>query len=385
MSEIFYCKNCGGIMEFDAATQSLKCPHCGEEQKIDANRSAVREHKLTAEARQMVRVQDKKSTTMQCPSCGAMVEVEPNSTAKDCPYCGTAFVLAEKQTDVIVPDGVVPFQIDKKKVGEVFHKWIKGRFFAPNELKHLYQQDKLQGIYIPYWTFDAKADAVYHAEGGRNRIVEYRDSKGERHTRTEVTWHPTSGNVSNFFDDVLVRASNKLDTYLLRQIEPFHTKDIPAYSPNYLSGYSAEIYTVNLSDAHREAKEEMKTELRRLAEQDVLRRYDQVRGLRLNDNYRDETYKYVLLPVYSTAYQYKNKQYHVLINGETGRVQGEYPKSVAKILLMIAGILILIGLFFMATDAFACGAKGVPVAETAQEEYIEYEPLTVDIDGIQEV
>ena len=91
-------------MEFDAATQSLKCPHCGEEQKIDANRSAVREHKLTAEARQMVRVQDKKSTTMQCPSCGAMVEVEPNSTAKDCPYCGTAFVLAEKQTDVIVPD-----------------------------------------------------------------------------------------------------------------------------------------------------------------------------------------------------------------------------------------------------------------------------------------
>ena len=47
--------------------------------------------------------------------------------------------------------------------------------------------------------------------------------------------------------------------------------------------------------------------------------------------------------------------------------------------------LILIGLFFMATDAFACGAKGVPVAETAQEEYIEYEPLTVDIDGIQEV
>ena len=64
LSEIFYCKNCGGIMEFDAATQSLKCPHCGEEQKIDANRSAVREHKLTAEARQMVRVQDKKSTTM---------------------------------------------------------------------------------------------------------------------------------------------------------------------------------------------------------------------------------------------------------------------------------------------------------------------------------
>ena len=68
-------------MEFDAATQSLKCPHCGEEQKIDANRSAVREHKLTAEARQMVRVQDKKSTTMQCPSCGATAMLPWSGTA----------------------------------------------------------------------------------------------------------------------------------------------------------------------------------------------------------------------------------------------------------------------------------------------------------------
>lgn len=398
MGDIFYCKNCGGIMEFDAASQALKCPNCGTEQKIDANREAVKEHKLTAAARRTVRVQEKKSTTMQCPSCGAMVEVEPNSTAKDCPYCGTAFVLAEKQTEVIIPDGVVPFQIDKNKVGEVFRKWMKGRFFAPNELKNLYQQDKLQGIYLPYWTFDAKADAVYHAEGGRTRVVEYRDSKGERKTRTEVTWYPTGGSVSNFFDDVLVRASDKLDTDLLRQIEPFHTKDIPAYSPDYLSGYNAEIYTVNLSDAHREAREEMKSELRRLAEQDVLRKYDRVRGLSISDNYKDETYKYVLLPVYSTAYQYKNKQYHVLINGETGRVQGEYPKSVAKILLVTAGILILIGLFFAATDAFG-GRSGADymygqltsgAAEPAEDEQLTapeqtYEQLLAELDGTEEV
>ena len=104
-------------MEFDVATQSLKCPNCGTEEKIEANRQTVKEHKLTDYAKRTVKAGEKKSSTMQCPSCGAMVEVEATSTAKDCPYCGTPFVLADKQIAGIRPDGVVPFQIDKNKVG----------------------------------------------------------------------------------------------------------------------------------------------------------------------------------------------------------------------------------------------------------------------------
>ena len=103
MGEIYYCKNCGGVMEFDVATQSLKCPNCGTEEKIEANRQTVKEHKLTDYAKRTVKAGEKKSSTMQCPSCGAMVEVEATSTAKDCPYCGTPFVLAE--TDCGYPAG----------------------------------------------------------------------------------------------------------------------------------------------------------------------------------------------------------------------------------------------------------------------------------------
>ena len=85
------CPSCGGVMEFDVATQSLKCPNCGTEEKIEANRQTVKEHKLTDYAKRTVKAGEKKSSTMQCPSCGAMVEVEATSTAKDCPYCGTPF------------------------------------------------------------------------------------------------------------------------------------------------------------------------------------------------------------------------------------------------------------------------------------------------------
>ena len=38
-NKIYYCENCGGVMEFDAASQSLKCPNCGAETEIKNEKS----------------------------------------------------------------------------------------------------------------------------------------------------------------------------------------------------------------------------------------------------------------------------------------------------------------------------------------------------------
>lgn len=345
-------------MEFDVATQGLKCPNCETTQKIEENKQAVKEHKLTNYAKRQIKASEKTSSTMQCPSCGAMVEVEATSTAKDCPYCGTAFVLAEKQLSNMIPDAVLPFRIDKHKVGEIFRKWIKRRWLAPNELKNLYQQDKLQGIYIPYWTFDASGFAHYRAEGGKEYIVERKNPKGEIERKVEVHWMPTSGSVSAFFDDVLVHASDKLDTHLIQHIQPFHTKDIPAYSPEYLSGYNSEVYTIDLEDGHKSAREIMHSGLRDMAEKDVLRRFDHVRNVHIDDKYENETYKHIMLPIYSTAYHYKNKTYTVLINGENGKIDGEYPKSPVKIIsIILVLVLIFVLIFFLCEFAPLKGNK----------------------------
>ena len=47
------------------------------------------------------------------------------------------------------------------------------------------------------------------------------------------------------------------------------------------------------------------------------------------------TFKHVLLPLWVAAYRYRDRTYHVLINGQTGRVEGEAPYSVAKIVLFV--------------------------------------------------
>lgn len=339
----YYCESCGSVMEFDAKSQNLKCPSCGKEIEIEHDDTKVVEHELTQKAINSIKVEEKKSTSMECEGCGAIVEVDATSTATTCPYCGSNYVLAKKQLDALIPDGVVPFKIDKKSVGEIFHNWIKGRWLAPNTLKNLYQSDKIQGIYIPYWTFDAKVYASYTAMGGEDYEVTYTDDEGEEQTEIRTRWYPTYGNVHNYFDDVLVKASNKLKENLLDSLD-YNTQNISSFSPDYMSGYSSEIYTIDLNTAHKDAVDEMDRTIRNLCERDVLRRYDRVRGLSVNSRYEDETYKHVLLPVYSTAYLYKNKLYHVAINGQSGSIQGEYPKSPYKIAAIVVVVLIIVAL-----------------------------------------
>ena len=346
--KVYYCSNCGGIMEFNVKSQSLKCQNCDTEVTIANDKNKIVEHDLNRRAMQKLSVSEKKSSTMQCKGCGARVEVSSDCTATECPYCGSKYVLADKQEEAVLPDGVVPFKVDKNQVKETFSKWISKRWLAPGKLKNLYERDKIQGIYVPYWTFDADVKCDYSAQGGKNREKQVKKSDGSTTTETVTDWYSTFGTVNKFFDDVLIRGSKNLKESQLKGIENYEVKNsLVSYSPEYLSGYSAECYTVSLEQAHKDAVRVMEHELENLVRQDVLKRYDEVRDISLSPKYQEETYKHILIPVYSTAYSYANKNYTVLINGQTGKIKGAYPKSPVKIAIIIAIIVAIIVSIFV--------------------------------------
>ncbi|MCR5624567.1 MAG: hypothetical protein K6G11_04915, partial [Lachnospiraceae bacterium] len=268
-----------------------------------------------------------------------------------CPYCGSSYVLSNKQIDVITPDGIIPFTIDKVKLNQVFSAWIKGRWLAPNDLKNLFQKGKFQGVYLPYWTFDAKCRSSYTAQGGRRRTEHYKDSEGNDQTRTVTDWYPTSGEVGHFFDDVQTTASTRLKGGLLKGIQPFDFKGLVSYDPKYLSGYLSENYSISLEDGHKTARKIMEDKMKSLASQQVLRQYDEVKNINLISHYSEETYKYVLVPAYSTSYSFKGKVYNVVINGQNGKVDGEYPKSYVKIALIVIAIIIVLVIIFAASSS----------------------------------
>lgn len=365
----YRCEACNGIMEFDPVTQTLKCPNCDSTMEI-IKEDNIEEHKLTLDDRRSIKAEQKESKTMVCSGCGAHMEVAGNETAARCPYCASTYVLASEQETTLVPDGVIPFKLDKKELGNSFAKWIKKKWLAPGELKRLYQAGSFQGIYVPYWTFDANTSCNYQAMGGRDRTEYYTDNEGNRKSRTETDWYYTRGHVSRLFDDIQVPASTRFKKGLFSGLEPYDFKQLEGYSPSFFAGHMSENYSIGLEEGHKDAVREMESQLRQDVANDVRRRYDKVKDIVLNVHYSGESYKYVMLPVYSTAYSYKDKSYTVLINGQTGKIKGEYPKSPIKIALIAIAIiaLIIIGYIFTREDN----------KDNAYTGYNEYQEVTCE-------
>ncbi|MDO5708459.1 MAG: hypothetical protein Q4P31_07485 [Andreesenia angusta] len=345
-------------MVYDIKSGNLKCPNCTSEIDIVSDR-AIEEHPYSDRdsgntKTDQLAENNQEITTMSCESCGAVIELSPEITATSCPYCDSHIVLAQKQEATIVPDGISPFKIDKIEAGQKFNEWIKKKWLAPSDLKNLYQKDKFLQIYVPFWTFDAEVESFYRGSGGIDRTVEYKDDNGETKTRTETDWYNTSGTVRNSFDDILIRATRTLDEKCLKNIGSYDTiKGLKGYSPEYMSGFSAERHTIPLKDAHDEAVIEMENDMKELARKDILKSYDRAKVDSVNSRMYDETYKHVILPIYSTSYAFKGKTYNVLINGETGYISGSYPKSYLKIGIIVAIVLIILIFIFTRSKASA--------------------------------
>ncbi len=340
----YTCTSCGSKVEFDIKTQDLKCPNCGTEYPIEKQAATLRhfiaEYKPEEEA-----ATEHEATVINCSSCGATIELDTHVTSGTCPYCGSPVVLSEKAVTSVPPDGIIPFQIDKYDAGKRFRKWIKGKWLAPNALKNMYQSGKMMGVYMPYWVFDVDTDCKYQAEGGRDRRVEYTEN-GEKKTRTETDWYAVSGSFFHSFKDKIIRATKSISEHLLRVLGGFRIPNALSFHADFFTGFSSEVFSIPMHTAYEEAQHYFKSELHNMVESRVRRTYDRVRNVQLWVTWSNETYRFLFLPVYTMAYYFKGKTYQVLINGDSGTIVGEYPKSVWKIVLIVLAILLIIFLLW---------------------------------------
>jgi hypothetical protein len=74
---------------------------------------------------------------------------------------------------------------------------------------------------------------------------------------------------------------------------------------------------------------------------------DTYRNLEIHPTFSAQTFKHVLVPLWLLTYTYGAKVFHVLVNGATGRMAGEYPKSFWKVFFLVVAIIILAFLFAM--------------------------------------
>jgi hypothetical protein len=68
---------------------------------------------------------------------------------------------------------------------------------------------------------------------------------------------------------------------------------------------------------------------------------DTQRNLRVRASYSGQTFKHILAPLWMLQYRFGAKNYQVVMNGYTGRISGDYPKSWLKIAMAVLAFVIV--------------------------------------------
>lgn len=336
---IFPCTQCGADLVFHIGQQSLSCPYCGHDEALEFEEDEdVEEQDFRAMLERMAELRGKKADSLEntkevrCESCGSTVSFQGSLTSSECAFCGSP-IQREKVHDApdrVPVDGVLPIRVNESQVRKNLAKWVKSRWFAPNEFKRRGVRGDFRGVYLPFWTFDSQTFTRYTGERGEYYYVTVGSGDNKR-TERRTRWYPASGSFTKFFDDVLVNGTRGLPAKVLEKLEPWPLQQLVPFNQQLLAGFLAQTYDVELEPAFRDARTRIDKAIHSAVCSHIGGDTQRVHSVR--SKYDPITYKHLLLPVWLLAYKYKGKSYQVAVNAMTGEVQGERPYSWIKITL----------------------------------------------------
>jgi predicted RNA-binding Zn-ribbon protein involved in translation (DUF1610 family) len=347
------CAKCGATLEFAPGTESLRCPYCGHEQRVEiAADRTVQEHSWD----EFARLPRKPIATLgahvfTCPGCGAVTETDTISTR--CQFCGAAVVADNSTGEMVTPEAVLPFTVDRAGVRDALQKWVSSRWFAPSELKKVTAAESVKSTYLPHWTYDASTISDYSGQRGEHYYVTETytvmvngESRQETRQVQRTAWYPASGTVQRDFDDVLIVGTGRVTPKHLDALEPWPLHDAKPYEPDFLAGHETLRYDVEPEQGLDSAKGRMAGVIQEDCRRDI--GGDEQRVSSVNTRYNSVAFKLMLLPVWICAYLHAGRTFNVLINGRTAEVAGERPYSKAKIAAAVIAALLVIAAIVLA-------------------------------------
>ncbi len=347
--ERFPCRACGADSRFDPDASALVCEHCGAREEVPREDREILEYDLDAALARAPRARRRSDAReISCTSCGARVEVTAEATATRCGFCDQPVVLVEDDPERIAPESVVPFAVDREAARRSLRGWLGKLWFRPGDLAREAEVQRLRGVYVPAWTYDARTDSVWTAEAGYyyNETETYAvPLKHTTVTQTrqvrKIMWEPAAGRFDKLFNDWLVYGSRSLPAHLVDDLGRWRLAALAHYAPAFLAGYESERASVELREGWDSARRGMAGEIRSACASRVPG--DTHRNLHVRTTYRDIRWKHLLLPLWVVAYRYRGKPYRIVVNGQSGAVDGEAPFSWGKILALVLFVLLVAG------------------------------------------
>ncbi|MDO5410710.1 MAG: hypothetical protein Q4F21_09695 [Lachnospiraceae bacterium] len=353
MAEIreYKCPACGGAIEFDSSSQKMKCPYCDTEFEVDALKSYEEELQkeqpddMSWESAPENGWQEGETDGMSvyiCKSCGGEIIGDSNMGASSCPFCGNPIVIGGKFSGDLRPDYVIPFKLNKKQAKAALKQYLQGKVLLPKIFKDENHIDEIKGIYVPFWLFDAQADAKMRYRATRVRAWSDRD-----YDYTETSFFSVIRGGKLEFERVPVDGSSKMADDLMESIEPYHFEDAVDFQTAYLAGYLADKYDVTKQESTARANERVKYSTEKMFENTV-NGYSTVVSENSSIQLKNTKASYALYPVWLLNTTWNGTHYMFAMNGQTGKFVGNLPVDKAAYWRWFAGLTAISGVIIYA-------------------------------------
>lgn len=310
------CDSCDNTFPVETMQQMTEgMAEAGGESKYDWENYQPRSYEDTSEI---------KLANYNCPSCGAQITGDDTLGSTVCPYCGQSTIVKGQFEGTLRPDYIIPFKVDKKAAMTAFEADFKNAPFLPDEFKSKKKIEEMAGVYVPFWMFDCDCDAyiTYNAE----RVTRWSDSN-YNYTKTDYFKLFRAGSVG--FANIPVDGSKKADDAYMEAVEPYNYEDAVDFNGAYLSGYLADKYDVSAEESIERANERVKNSTI-AAFNDTTGMFQMVTPDESRVSFSNGKIRYSLLPVWMLNIKYLDKMYQFAINGQTGKVVGNYPVDEGK-------------------------------------------------------
>ena len=333
----YQCPSCTGPLHYSATSGKLECEYCGSGYHVEEIEALYAEQNERAEAAAQTAAETEtwdaqNMRAYQCPSCGAELLCDLTTAATSCPYCGNPTVVPGQFADVKRPDYVIPFSVDKEAAVAALKQHYKGKILLPGTFAKESHLEEVKGVYVPFWLYDADADASVRFSATRSRV---HTTPNERITTTEHYRVERAGTVC--FEKVPVDGSTKMPDGHMDAIEPFDYGKMEPFSMAYLPGFLADKYDQDEEVCAQRVEGRCRNSAV-AAMQSTVTGYTGCSVQQADVQIHQKNVSYALLPVWLLSTRWQDKNYLFAMNGQTGKLVGDLPVSKGRLALLFAGL-----------------------------------------------
>ncbi|MDD3138488.1 MAG: DNA helicase PriA [Lachnospiraceae bacterium] len=325
VTKTYKCPSCGAELKWSPTAQCWQCEYCdakfGEDSLNDINQNEQKRFEADLDTEPS----DGETVTYKCSYCGAELITTKETAATFCVYCHRPVILEKNLSGEFKPDMIIPFKNTKEDALNTFKNYIGQLPFLPDDFKNEENIQKVTGIYIPFWLVDA--DLSFCVQGEGDQVTHWSDNH-YKYTKTDTYGFIRSGNLE--FCSIPADASKKTDDKIMDSIEPFDFSEMVPFKMPYLSGFLAEKYDVELHEVMPRIFNRCKNTTERNVRGTI--HYGAIRKFANDYNITRQVPRYVLLPVWMLYTQYKDKSFVFAMNGQSGKMIGNSPISVEKVM-----------------------------------------------------